>query len=85
MQVNANIAYSCNNLDLGWQHWLLYSGGLFHLVALTLLKYCFLLGAPSSGLYFMYNGSIYYNKESLKIFLVGSLPTDRSDPGSTLV
>ena len=33
----------------------------------------------------MYNCSIYYNKESLNIFLVGSQPTDRSDPGSTLV
>ena len=33
----------------------------------------------------MYNGSVYYNKESLNIFLVGSQPTNRSDPGSTLV
>ena len=33
----------------------------------------------------MYKGSIYCNNDSLNIFLVGSQPTDRSDPGSTLV
>ena len=33
----------------------------------------------------MHNGSNYYNNDSLNISLVGSQPTDRIDPGSTLV